>query len=298
MKKIKTFIKIGILILALQASITCAASQPEKSFLWEVKYQGNTSYLLGSIHMMKKSAYPLPSIIESSFDKCQCLGVEMNIADEKMMDIQIKLLKIAKYPPGENLKQNLSPKIYELTKKALEKLGMNINGMQGFKPWFIGTLMAQVQLLKAGFNPQYGIDKHFINLAKKNKKTILELEGVDFQIDLFKNLTPKEQEHFLHSTILDLKMLTSMTDQLVQAWKQGDTRNMDKLMNENTSKYPELKEVMKKLLEDRNYTMTDTIISWIKSGKKCFIVVGAAHLVGREGIVSLLKKKGFSLRQL
>jgi len=87
-------------------------------------------------------------------------------------------------------------------------------------------------------------------------------------------------------------------DNMVNYWTTGDTKKMEQLITQNMRKYPELNDLYKKLLDDRNEKMVEKIISYLKTGKTYFIVVGAAHMVGKKGIVQLLKEKGLKVKQL
>jgi uncharacterized protein YbaP (TraB family) len=85
---------------------------------------------------------------------------------------------------------------------------------------------------------------------------------------------------------------------MVDAWSNGDTQGMTKFLTENIGKFPELNEMYKKILDDRNERMVEKIISYLKTDRRYFIVVGAAHMVGEKGLVRLLQEKGIQVKQL
>ncbi len=274
-----------------------------KSFLWQVESTGaaGKSYLLGSVHFLKKEHYPLKKVIEEAFEQTDVLAVEADISTDKMTKASMMLLQKGMYTGEETLKANISEKTFQLVGDKLKELGMDISGFQKFKPWMVAMTIEGMELMKLGFNPNYGIDKYFLDKASTStsgKKEIVELEGVEYQVKLFESFSKEESEKFLISAIMEANQLEKEIDAIVNAWAVGDTGKMERFFIQDIQKYPGLKTVYKKILDDRNEKMVEKIISYFKTDKKYFIVVGAAHMVGRKGIIQLLKEKGFRVKQL
>ena len=127
---------------------------------------------------------------------------------------------------------------------------------------------------------------------------VLELEGTMFQINLLNNFLPVEQEAFLKSTINELAHMSSLIDQIIKVWRMGDFQELQNLLNKEDDKNPRSKDVMEKLLYNRNDKMVETINKILSNGKKVYIIVGAAHLVGDRGIINQLKTRGIKIKQL
>jgi hypothetical protein len=268
-----------------------------KSFLWQVEGTAGKSYLLGSIHLLKKEHYPLKKIIEDCFDATDVLAVEANVSSKAMADEGLAILQKGMYQNDESLKNNLSEKTYQLAEEKLKELGMDIQGFQKFKPWMIAMTISSLELIKLGFNPNYGIDKYFLEKAAE-KKEIAELEGLTYQINLFDSFSKEEMDKFLLSTIIETDQTAKNIETLIDAWINGNTEKTEKNINENLQKYPELDAMYKKLLDNRNENMVEKIIFYLKSNKKYFIIAGAGHMVGKKGIVQLLQEKGYTVTQL
>lgn len=292
--------RIFISILVVIALVTLGSFgqlYAEKSFLWKVESDKGTGYLLGSIHLLKKDHYPLKQVIEDSFAESDTLVVEANLSDPEVTKLFMPLLQKGMYQGGETLKDNISEKTYQLTRDKLKEMGLDIEQYIKFKPWMAAMTILNIQLMKMGFDPNYGIDMYFMKKAA-GKKEILELEGIEFQLKLFESFSKEESEKFFLSSILEADQLGKGMDQMVNAWIKGEVETMQRLMTENIDKYPELKDFYKKIADDRNVGMADKIIKYLEQGKKCFVVVGAAHMVGKKGIVQLLKDKGYTVTQL
>jgi uncharacterized protein YbaP (TraB family) len=271
-----------------------------RSFLWELEGTAGKSYLLGSVHLLKKEHYPLKQVIEQSFEQSDVLAVEADLSGDKIMSQAMVLMQKGMYSGEETFKDNISPETYQKVETKLKELGMDIDGVKKFKPWFLAMTLSSMELVKMGFSPEYGIDLYFLGKAGKeeSKKEIAELEGVDFQIALLDGLTKEENEGFLISTIQESERMGKEMDNIIKAWLNGDLENMEQLLNENTKETPAAVALYKKLLDDRNIKMVEKIEGYLNSGKTHFIVAGAAHMIGEKGIVQLLKNRRIKIRQL
>jgi uncharacterized protein YbaP (TraB family) len=165
------------------------------------------------------------------------------------------------------------------------------------KPWFLALVLESLELLKLGFDPNYGIDKYFISKAE-GKKKILELESLDYQIDLLSNLSDKDQELFLIYTLKDLNIMEQELDKLTQAWISGDTKGMETILTRSVSEDKRLSSIFEKLIYERNRKMVSKIEDFLRTKEVYFVIVGAGHLVGNQGIIEILKGKGYLVEQL
>ena len=284
-------ITVGLLILP-QDSI----SQPKKNFLWKIQSKTNSVYVLGSIHYLKKEMYPLNETIEKAFEKSDILVVEVNIDDTGKVDTQ-KLVESALYWDDETLEKHVSTQTYGLVKKELERLAVPLELIGKQKPWFLSLTLASLEIVKLGFDPNYGIDRYFLSKAE-GKKKILEMESFDYQINLFCQLTEKEQELLLLYTLKDIKVLEQELDKLVQAWTSGDDKGLESIVTKSVTEDKRLAPIYEKLIYERNRNMASKIEDYLKTKETYLVIVGAGHLVGNQGIIEILKGKGFFVEQL
>jgi uncharacterized protein len=285
-----------LILIGLSFFIQEVLSQSQKTFLWKVRSKTNTVYVLGSYHLSKKEIYPLNQKIENAFDQSDILVVEANVNDIKKVDIQ-KLVDSALYLDPETLEKHVSTETYELIKKESGRLGLPPEMINRQKPWFLALVLESLELLKLGFDPNYGIDKYFISKAE-GKKKILELESLDYQIDLLSNLSDKDQELFLIYTLKDLNIMEQELDKLTQAWISGDTKGMETILTRSVSEDKRLSSIFEKLIYERNRKMVSKIEDFLRTKEVYFVMVGAGHLVGNQGIIEILKGKGYLVEQL
>jgi len=288
-----------ILVLSIILPSRIWSSRDDKAFLWEIEKDGKNSYLLGSIHFLRKESYPLKQIIEKTFAKTEVLVLEIDFSKSNLFQMPALLKKKAQFAAGETLQDNLSEKSFIIVKEALKKrYNMEIKDFQHYKAWYLAMEVESRELQKLGFSPFYGIDMYFLNKSS-GKKEMAGLETIEFQLNLLDSFSTKEQELFLISTLKETAQFKTLVEKIVKYWTDGDADKMVALLEEDSKKGPrELDKIGEKLLDKRNITMTKSILNLLKKDKSYFIVVGAAHLVGKKGIVSLLKKEGYTINQL
>jgi len=268
---------------------------PVKSCLWRVVSKASTVYLLGSVHVLKSDVYPLSQAIEQAFSDSTKLVLEVNLDSLNSPEAQQMVLSKALLPEGKTLNEVLSPATYQAVRKKVDDLGLNLEALQRMKPWFLSLSLVAMKLQQLSYDAQYGVDRHFFDRARKAKKEVLGLETADFQINLLDGLPAKTQERSLLQTLKELDQFETEFELLVSAWSAGQVKELDNLLLKSFKEYPD---VYAKLISERNRNWLPKIESHFENGHKTLVVVGAAHLVGDDGLVELLKGKGDSVQQL
>jgi len=285
-----------VFLLLYCSTVEDSLSQSNKSFLWKVQSKTNTVYVLGSIHYLKKEMYPLDDKIEKAFKEADVLAVEADVTNVEKVDVQ-KLFGGAFYPENDTLEKHLSPKTYALLKKKLSELGASLEAANKYKPWFLAISLVSLEISKLGFDPNYGIDRYFLSKASEAKK-ILELESLEYQFHLSSSLSEKDQELFLVYTLKDIKVLEKELDRLVKAWRTGDEGGVESIITKTVKEDKRLVPIYEIFIYQRNRNMASKIEDYLKAKETYFVIVGAGHLVGRQGIIQILKSKGFTVEQL
>jgi uncharacterized protein len=288
-----------ICLAAFWASINTAYAQAEaqqkKDFLWSVKSDKGTVYLLGSLHLLKADSYPLDKNIEAAYKACQRVVFEADIDGANDPGFQARMLGLGLYPEGQTLAQNISKETYALLEKRLTEVGLTIDQVSRFKPWMCALTVAALKLKRLGFDPEYGIDKYFFTRAKKDGKERLFLETLDYQIALFADLGSVEAEALLRQTLKDLEVVETMFADIVSAWERGDAPRFESDMTISFKDYPQIYD---RIIAQRSKAWSGIIEQLLAKGGTSLVVVGAAHLVGPDGLVQLLKKKGYAIEQV
>jgi uncharacterized protein YbaP (TraB family) len=262
--------------------------------LWKVQSPQNTIYLAGSIHVLQKDHYPLHHEFDDAFNASSRLIFEVDLDGLSSPLAQMNMLRKGLYLNGETLPTVLSPESYATAKAGLAGLGQQIEDFHRLRPWMVATAVMALELQKLGFESAYGVDRHFFEKAKAAGKDIQGLETVEFQLNLFDQLSPSIQEQFLLQTLEDLKNLGTQVSDMVEAWKQGNVKKLETLLV-GMGEYPELNQA---LVINRNRDWLPHVEQALQEKEPVFIVVGALHLLGKEGLVEALKEKGYRVQQL
>ena len=293
------FMMVGFLLgLAQGPSVVRAdteiTTQSNKHFLWKVESKENTVYLLGSIHVLQQKNYPLSPTIYNAFNQCGTIMFEVDLGELSSPISQLQLLTKGLYITGDTLKTVLSPDRYEVAKKLMAERGHDIGNFHRMKPWMAATAVTALELQKLGFDGEYGVDRHIFEKAQESKVEIVGLETVEFQIGLFENLPLKVQEYFLLQSLEELKEIDIRIKSMVKAWEDGQVQELEKLLA-GMEEYPEL---YQSLVLTRNRNWVPKIEQRLQKRGPVFVVVGALHLLGEEGILAALAKKGYRVEQM
>ena len=288
-----------ICLALLWASVSTVSAQAgarqKKDFLWSLKTDRATIYLLGSFHLLKADAYPLDKDIEAAYRDCKRVVFEADIDAANDPAFQARMLTQGLYPEGQTLEQNISKETYSLLEKKLIEVGLTTAQVNRFKPWLCALTVAAVKLKRMGFDPQYGIDRYFFNKAKKDGKEKLFLETLDSQIALFSEVGGNQAEAFLRQTLKDLDVVETMLPDMVSAWKDGDAARFESSFTLSFKDHPD---IYNRFIAQRNRVWVGTIERLLAQGGASLVVVGAGHLVGPENLLQLLKNKGYTIEQI
>ncbi len=288
----------SIAVVWLLVTLAPHANADQKSFLWKITSKQNVVYMLGSVHVGNSALYPLNKTIEDAFTQSSVLAVEMDGTNEQAM---MATMTTALYAPPDNIKNHLPQDLIERMQKILPKYSLPIEAIQTMKPYMAAMVLTLSESARLGYSAEYGLDLHFLGRAKADQKKIIELESADSQIRMMDEMTGTEQTAMLKHTIVSIEK-NNIGDELkamFSAWKQGDPVQLATIANASLDEVPELKDVFnERMIISRNKAMTEKIAAFLKNKETYFVVVGAMHLTGEQGIINLLRKKDFQVKQL
>ena len=269
-----------------------------KSLLYKVSSPSSTVYILGSIHLAKPELYPLESTINEAYSKTDVLVVELDAESRASMTVmQDAMRTLGIYPKGRTLQSELSVTTYRELERYTQQRGIPLESLEKMRPWVVMLQLSMAEMLRMGFSPELGIDKHFLDRAKKEKKAIVALETIEEQMALLSRDDRAYQEKLLRYTLASMGEMEPMLNVLFTSWKNGDAEAIEKLFLLAMQDDAALEDVYDDLVTRRNYKMTEKIEAFLRTERDYFVVVGAGHVVGREGIVDLLEKRGYKVMQ-
>ncbi|GLR12278.1 GumN protein [Chitinimonas prasina] len=287
----QTLLRLALLLILAASSLAAQA----KVFLWEAERDGQRIWLLGSIHLGRADLYPLPAAIEAAYKEADTLAVEADISDPVAF---VPLTAMAMLPAEQSLGSMLSPAQNRQLNQALARVNLPRVAADRMKPWLLALTLGVLEMQRLGFQPQNGIDMHFLQRARSDRKKVLELESVKAQFELFDSLTQEESLNFLLSTLepINKQQLKPMLESTMAAWQRGDANALRRVIDDAMPNDPLSRRLNDKLLGQRNRTMADKIAS-MAAARPPLVVVGAGHLAGDDSVLELLKTRGFRIKQ-
>jgi uncharacterized protein len=289
-----------LLILALCTSAlvctTSAAQTPAsgKHFLWTVRQGTNVLYLAGSVHALGKDVYPLPAVFEKAFEASGTLVEEINLAEAESLSAAPMLLAKGMYGDGRTFENAVSKETAALVNEKFKQTGLPVEMFRPMKPWMVMLMLTALEAQKMGLDAALGLDKYFYDKANAAKKPVVGLETAEFQIDRFDKMSEKLQEQMLLSTLNEFDAQGSELKGMIGSWQRGDIAGLEKTVLTSFKEYPE---AYTSLIVDRNRSWIPQLEKCLSRPMPCFVVVGAAHMVGPDGLLNLLKVKGYKIEQ-
>ena len=284
----------GWALLGLLWAAAAAAESPPQHALWELHGRHNTVYLLGSIHVLRASDYPLAPAVEDAYRNSQSLLMEVNLDEMDSQQMQTEMLTSAMLPEGRNLEAVLGAQRYARASGLARTVGVELSMFGQFAPWFVAEAVSQLQLAQLGFEAQSGVEMHFLELARGDGKSITGLESVHDQIALFLDMSMDAQAKYLLSSLEQAHDLPAQVADMVRAWKRGDTAWFETQMAAELGSDPALYDT---LIVARNRKWVPKIEALLNADRNYLVIVGTGHLIGRSSVLELLDKDGIAATQ-
>jgi uncharacterized protein len=282
---------LGLLCWAL--TLPCHADSTPHC-LWELHGKHNTVYLLGSIHVLRPSDYPLAPAVLEAYARAQSLVMEIDLSAMDSEAVQSEMLSSAMLPEGKSLPGILGSRRYGRAASLAHDVGVELSTFDQFAPWFTAEAISQMQLMQLGFQPQSGVEMYFLDRARTDGKSVAGLETVHDQIALFEALSMDAQADYLVSSLEQAHELPQEVGDMVRAWQRGDTAWFAAEMATEFGKDPAL---YQSLLAARNRKWLPRIEALLNDEKNYLVIVGTGHLVGRDSIIDLLNHDGVGATQ-
>ncbi|HWC98139.1 MAG TPA: TraB/GumN family protein [Candidatus Sulfopaludibacter sp.] len=287
---------LACLVTLPRLSAQDAPAAAKKALLWKATSGNNSLYLLGSIHVGSTDMYPLPKEIEGAFAAAKTLIVEVDLNKLDMQKMTALMLSKGMYPGDDTLWAHVSPEIRAKVESFCDKYQLPSAALSKMKPWVVAITAATLPMLKAGMDPNLGIDKYFLDKAAQadTKKNVVEIESAEWQLNLLSSFSDDIQAKFLDSSIDQANKSIEHGKEIQAIWLSGDADRLAAALKEDSGP----PEITKVLLTDRNPHMADVAEQYLKAKDQAFLVVGAAHLVGKDGVIADLQKRGYKLQQV
>jgi hypothetical protein len=264
------------------------------TFAWKVTKGPAVVYLVGSVHVLTKDYYPLSPALENAYKDSALVVEEVDMGQMMSADAQMQMLGRGMLTTGQTLDEVLTPATRAMVARSASDLGVPAAALQMMKPWMAALTLDALEWQMAGFDPNLGLDMHFYATAKADNKPVQGLETFEYQMALFDNMSIDQQDHLLAETLKELNTEQDNLTATAQAWKVGDVPAVERIVLEDLKNEPAM---YQRLLVDRNRAWLPKIEALFSRPRPSFVVVGAAHLIGPDGLLQALTSKGYHVEQ-
>jgi uncharacterized protein YbaP (TraB family) len=281
---------LAVAALALQAT---AAADPA---VWRVTGErGSEVTLLGSMHVLRPTDYPLPAAVDELIERADVIVMEIDLDDIDAATQQRVILGTAMLPQGTVLANVVDADVYRLVQQTSAQLGVDLKLLERFEPWFLAVTLLDQGMRKFGYQAERGIEQHVLGEAQRTRKEIVGLETLEFQIGIFDSLPPSQQQAMLEQTLAELDEAETALSAMVAAWRDGELESLSAELLDDFDEFPGLYDT---LVTKRNAAWVPKLERMLTDGQRHLVVVGALHLVGRDNVISMLAARGHGVERV
>jgi len=274
------------------------SGEAKRGLLYEIKSATGTVYLFGTLHVGRPEFYPLNARTNEAFAASSVLYLEVDLSEAGLAQ---NAAALSAYAEGESLERVLSPSVMAKVDAALERYQVPREAAIRMKPWMLGQTLLLMEATRRGYDPALASEIHLLGLAAVQHKEVRGLETLAQQFAIFEAMPETAQQRFLEDIVDEISgpRMARNLDALVDAWSHGDGAALEaELERERAEATPYERDVLPRLIDDRNRSMAEAIDALVRQRATVFVAVGALHLVGPDGIVALLRAKGLAARAL
>ncbi|KQX98891.1 polysaccharide biosynthesis protein GumN [Rhodanobacter sp. Root480] len=281
------------LLIALVLLLPAAAIA--KPALWVTKDADTTIYLFGTVHLLPNDADWHDATLDRAVADSQALYIELTDDDQgNMMALVLRYGLDAAHPLSSQLDADEQQRLRTAATEAGVPGGMQ--ALNVMRPWLAALTLTTAPLLKAGLDPEHGVDKQLKAQMSAAGKPVFGLETAEQQMHFLADMPQEVQLDFLRSAMRDADKGPTQLTRLIDAWKNGDVATIARLEDEDMRQTaPEL---YQRLLVQRNEAWATKIATLLQQPGTVFIAVGAAHLAGPDSVQVQLQKLGVEAQRL
>lgn len=289
------------LILQMMLWLVVAApawAQPPVPLLWKVSDVDNSVYLLGSMHMLTGDDYPVAVAVDAAFHDSTRVVFEVAPQDMDMARLSQTMLQVGTRSDGRTLQQAVPPATWKALQAYAEPRGIPLSALQAYKAWFVALTIISAESIRTGLDPALGLDQHLMARAAAAGKATGGLESAQAQIALFDRMGSQAELEFLQEALRDVVDFKTQMDELLHAWRRADEATLERIgVQELQRDYPAL---YQRINVERNRAWLGQVQAMLRDAGRdnTLVVVGAMHLLGRDGLVQMLRQRGLRVERL
>jgi uncharacterized protein YbaP (TraB family) len=285
-----------VTLLAVFISFFSAMAFAQSS-VWKVTKNGQYFYPGGTIHVLNQDDHPIPPEFSAAYEDSQKLVFEVDLNKSKTPEAQQKFLNMMLAPQGQTLSTELDAETFENLKVFMDARQIPIEQMQMFQPWAVALTLSMIEYQRMGMVPEYGVDQFFNYKAVLDNKQLGFLETIDEQLLYLSSMGEVEANLMIDYTLRDLESLPEFVSFMKAKCRDGDIEAFTEHEAIHAMKY-DYPSVYDALIVKRNNNWIESLNLLNNNDVTEFVLVGALHLNGEDGLLSQLNKAEYKITQL
>ena len=309
MKKLSLLLAIVLLLSLLSGCFGGGSGKLDEADVHPLLYrvtgpEGQEGYLFGTIHVGDENVETAVNKIKPFLDESDALAVEFDIvAYEEDYAAQKRDMENFLLTDGTTITDHMPADTYEAAAALLEKAGLFPKLMQSYNTAMWSQLVEQAAVkTKTKYDMEIGVDRSLIKYCYDRKIEVRDVESAELQYGILLGFSDELNLLMIENTLDNLNSYGLGMSMLYYAWISGSEENLTSLLNGESGaaalteeQSALMEDYYDKLLTQRNLGMRDKAVEWLEAGDKVFFAVGAAHLLGDDGLVALLRAAGYTV---
>lgn len=277
----------SILLLLVSVSLVRAGSP-----VWKVAKGEHHLFIGGTIHLLGKADFPLPEAFEKAYEASSIVVFEADIQELQTPEFQKAIVSQTRYPEGTNLAMFLEDATREHFVQYLASRQIPMDNIVKFKAGMVSITLTVVELQRLGLAGS-GVDEFYSLRALNDGKEIGQLETAGEQLAFIATIGEGKEDELITYTLHQMEDLPKYMGSIKAAWREGDNARLEEVaMNSMEKDFPEMAD---QLVYARNAAWLPKIEALLQTDAIEFVLVGALHLVGENGLLEHLKGKGYAV---
>jgi uncharacterized protein len=290
---------VFLLLFSYAAPLRAKSPEPEIATpaLWEVQNPSGKGklYLFGTFHLLPKTTQWQSQLFDKKIKSAKKYVFELSEADMKSPESQQLLLSKGMLPEGQALDAIVGPELFAKVDAAGKAVGVPTVVLNRMRPWMASVLLGVQAAKAAGMEPGLGVEAVLQARAASAKLPVAGLETMADQVDALAALDDDGAREMLAETANELANANTIFAEMLTAWASGDSGKIEAAFLNDMQTYPKAYEA---LLKQRNLRWLPKLEALLAERTPVLVAVGAGHLVGPDGVVALLRAKGYKIKQV
>jgi uncharacterized protein YbaP (TraB family) len=285
---------LAVLLVLLPAGVLAQSAAPNPA-LWRIRDGASTVYVFGSLHILPQGFRWRAPEIDAAIAASDIFVFEVPVDDEATARQKEFIVQNGLLPRGASLRKVLNRIEFDTYSRILIGAGLKPEHFTRYRPWLAAVVVGLAYVHRRDLTTLKGVDDEIIEQAQGEGKELRYLERIEDQMKLLVMGDDLDQVRALKRQLVLLPKSVSHTQDLVDTWTRGDADRFADLIERDFAGHVEAQDL---LISNRNRTWVPSIGELLQTGKTAMVTVGAAHIGGPKGLISLLCESGHAVQRV